>query len=74
VQLGSERPILTHWSPRVAQFPKLCQNGREVTIANLYCLKKIDPIIGEHNEYVFGELLGMPASEIKQLIDEQVIY
>jgi len=32
------------------------------------------PIIGEHNEYVFGELLGMPASEIKQLIEEQVIY
>jgi benzylsuccinate CoA-transferase BbsF subunit len=35
---------------------------------------KASPIIGEHNEYVFGELLGMPSPEIKQLMDEQVIY
>jgi hypothetical protein len=30
--------------------------------------------MGENDEYVFGELLGMPGSEIKQLMDEQVIY
>jgi benzylsuccinate CoA-transferase BbsF subunit len=35
---------------------------------------KASPTMGENNEYVFGELLGMPGSEIKQLMDEQVIY
>ena len=32
------------------------------------------PLLGEHNEYVFGELLGMSTQEIKQLMDDQVIY
>lgn len=35
---------------------------------------KASPVIGESDEYVFGELLGMSGSEIKQLIAEQVIY
>ena len=35
---------------------------------------KAAPLIGEHNEYVFGELLGMPTTEIKRLIDDEVIY
>jgi benzylsuccinate CoA-transferase BbsF subunit len=35
---------------------------------------KASPTMGENDEYVFGELLGMPSSEIKQLMDEQVIY
>jgi len=35
---------------------------------------RASPTIGEHNEYVFGELLGMPNSEIEQLVEEQVIY
>jgi len=35
---------------------------------------KASPTMGENNEYVFGELLGMPGSEIKRLMDEQVIY
>ena len=35
---------------------------------------KASPTMGENDEYVFGELLGMPSSEIKQLIEEQVIY
>jgi benzylsuccinate CoA-transferase BbsF subunit len=35
---------------------------------------KASPTMGENNEYVFGELLGMPNSQIKQLMDEQVIY
>ena len=35
---------------------------------------KASPVMGENDEYVFGELLGMPSSEIKQLIEEQVIY
>lgn len=35
---------------------------------------KASPVMGENDEYVFGELLGMPSSEIKQLMEEQVIY
>jgi benzylsuccinate CoA-transferase BbsF subunit len=35
---------------------------------------KSSPLIGEHNEYVFGELLGMSTGDIRQLIDEEVIY
>jgi benzylsuccinate CoA-transferase BbsF subunit len=37
-------------------------------------VEKAGPLLGEHNEYVFGELLGMPKQEITRLIDEQVIY
>lgn len=32
------------------------------------------PLIGEHNEYVFGELLGMSSNEIGRLMDEEIIY
>jgi benzylsuccinate CoA-transferase BbsF subunit len=32
------------------------------------------PLLGEHNPYVFGELLGMSAKEIEELEAEQVIY
>ena len=32
------------------------------------------PLLGEHNEYVFGELLGMSTVEIKRLEKEEVIY
>jgi hypothetical protein len=30
--------------------------------------------MGEHNEYVFGELLGIPEDEIARLIENEVIY
>jgi benzylsuccinate CoA-transferase BbsF subunit len=45
---------------------KLSETPAEVT--------KASPVMGENDEYVFGELLGMPGSEIKQLMEEQVIY
>ena len=32
------------------------------------------PLMGEHNEYVLGELLGKSKEEITQLIEEQVVY
>ena len=32
------------------------------------------PLLGEHNEYVFGELLGMSARKIERLKQEKVIY
>lgn len=32
------------------------------------------PLLGQHNELVFGELLGLPRQEIARLIEERVIY
>ncbi|MFC2070820.1 CaiB/BaiF CoA transferase family protein [Chloroflexota bacterium] len=32
------------------------------------------PLLGEHNDYVFGELLGLSKEEIKRLEEEKVIY
>jgi crotonobetainyl-CoA:carnitine CoA-transferase CaiB-like acyl-CoA transferase len=32
------------------------------------------PSVGEHNSYVFGEIMGMSDEEIKRLEKEQVIY
>jgi len=32
------------------------------------------PLLGEHNDYVFRELLGLDAEEYTQLIEEKVVY
>ena len=32
------------------------------------------PLLGEHNDYVFGELLGIPRREMERLIEEEIIY
>jgi crotonobetainyl-CoA:carnitine CoA-transferase CaiB-like acyl-CoA transferase len=32
------------------------------------------PLLGEHNDYVFGQLLGMSKEEIKKLTEEKVFY
>lgn len=32
------------------------------------------PLMGEHNQYVLGELLGMSPDEISQLVEERVVY
>jgi benzylsuccinate CoA-transferase BbsF subunit len=37
-------------------------------------IRKRAPLIGEHNDYVFGELLGVPQDEIDRLKEEKVIY
>jgi len=37
-------------------------------------IRKPAPLIGEHNDYVFGELLGMSQKEVNQLVEEKVIY
>lgn len=37
-------------------------------------LKTWTPDLGEHNQYVFGELLGMSNAEIENLKQEKVIY
>ncbi len=35
---------------------------------------KSAPTIGENNEYVFGEILGMSGEEIARLMEEEIIY
>ncbi len=32
------------------------------------------PLFGEHNEYVFGEILGISREEMKKLMEQEVIY
>jgi crotonobetainyl-CoA:carnitine CoA-transferase CaiB-like acyl-CoA transferase len=32
------------------------------------------PLLGEHNQYVFGELLGLPESEIQRLTETGAMY
>jgi benzylsuccinate CoA-transferase BbsF subunit len=32
------------------------------------------PLLGEHNQFVFGELLGMSTAEITELVNDGVIY
>ena len=37
-------------------------------------IKKCSPLLGEHNEEVFGGILGMSNDAIKSMIDEEIIY
>jgi crotonobetainyl-CoA:carnitine CoA-transferase CaiB-like acyl-CoA transferase len=32
------------------------------------------PLLGEHNQYVFGDLLGLPDVEIHRLIEAGALY
>jgi crotonobetainyl-CoA:carnitine CoA-transferase CaiB-like acyl-CoA transferase len=32
------------------------------------------PLLGEHNQYVFGNLLGLSAAEIRRLVEAEAIY
>lgn len=32
------------------------------------------PLLGEHNQYVFGELLGLPEAEIQRLVEAGAMY
>ena len=37
-------------------------------------IRRHGPLIGEDNDYVLGQLLGMSQEEMARLVDEQVIY
>lgn len=37
-------------------------------------IRQASPLLGEHNQEIFGGLLGMSREEIKKLEDEQIIY
>ena len=32
------------------------------------------PVLGQHNEYVYGELLGLSAKDIDRLVAEEIIF
>ena len=32
------------------------------------------PVLGQHNDYVYGKLLGLSDDEVSQLIEQQIIY
>jgi crotonobetainyl-CoA:carnitine CoA-transferase CaiB-like acyl-CoA transferase len=32
------------------------------------------PVLGQHNAYVYQELLGLSAAEVARLVAEQIIY
>jgi crotonobetainyl-CoA:carnitine CoA-transferase CaiB-like acyl-CoA transferase len=36
-------------------------------------IRRPAPLLGEHNQYVFGDLLGLPAAEIQRLVDAGAI-
>jgi crotonobetainyl-CoA:carnitine CoA-transferase CaiB-like acyl-CoA transferase len=37
-------------------------------------VERAAPLLGEHNDYVFGELLGLSAEERRQLVADKVIF
>jgi len=37
-------------------------------------IQRSGPLLGEHNQYIFGELLGISSDEITRFIEEKVIY
>jgi crotonobetainyl-CoA:carnitine CoA-transferase CaiB-like acyl-CoA transferase len=37
-------------------------------------IQKRAPLVGEHNNYVFGELLGLPQEEIDRLVEEKILF
>jgi len=37
-------------------------------------IRRRAPLLGEHNQYVFCELLGMGEEEVSHLAEEKVLY
>jgi crotonobetainyl-CoA:carnitine CoA-transferase CaiB-like acyl-CoA transferase len=37
-------------------------------------VQRAAPILGEHNDYVLGELLGLSAEERQRLIEQKIVY
>jgi benzylsuccinate CoA-transferase BbsF subunit len=37
-------------------------------------IRKRAPLVGEHNNYVFGELLGLPQEEIDRLVQDKILF
>ena len=48
--------------------------GAYVKTSRTQAVVRTGPIIGQDNEHVFKELLGMPEARYRRLVEEQVIY
>jgi benzylsuccinate CoA-transferase BbsF subunit len=49
------------------------QIGAHFMLSKYTCELRRAPLLGEHNEYVFKEILGMPDDEYDKLVKEEVI-
>ncbi len=49
------------------------QEGAHFKLSKYTCEMKVAPLLGEHNEYVFKEILGVPDEEYEKLVVEEVI-
>jgi crotonobetainyl-CoA:carnitine CoA-transferase CaiB-like acyl-CoA transferase len=57
-KLGTRKTITPPW--------KLSRTPARIT--------RTAPLLGEHNEYVLGELLGIPQAELAKLIEDKIVY
>jgi crotonobetainyl-CoA:carnitine CoA-transferase CaiB-like acyl-CoA transferase len=32
------------------------------------------PLLGQHNDYVLGEILGLASEEIERLVESEIVY
>ncbi|MFC1900547.1 CaiB/BaiF CoA transferase family protein [Chloroflexota bacterium] len=49
------------------------QEGAHFKLSKYNCDMNVAPLLGEHNEYVFKEILGIPNDEYDKLVEEGVI-
>jgi len=48
--------------------------GRAATLEGGYTPPRAAPTLGEHNDYVFGELLGLSAETRERLVRDEVLF
>jgi len=48
--------------------------GRAAALDGAYAPPRPAPTLGEHNDYVFGTLLGLSEEARKQLVQDEVLY
>jgi crotonobetainyl-CoA:carnitine CoA-transferase CaiB-like acyl-CoA transferase len=63
-----------HWLDHKAMGPSPYQGLEHRLSRTPGALRSPAPILGEHNDEVFAEILGMTSAEIEELKREKVIY
>jgi len=49
------------------------QEGSHFKLSKYTCQMSVAPLMGQHNDYVFKDIIGLPEAEYKKLIEEGVI-
>jgi benzylsuccinate CoA-transferase BbsF subunit len=57
--------------PRIGKYRT--QEGAHFKLSKYTCDINVAPLVGEHNEYIFKEVLGIPDTEYERLVNEGVI-